>query len=1151
MATIKIFPWAKNWSGLLTAVLIISATHAALGADEPPDEPVRLKKKPTTAEAAVEAGWLTSLKQGYRQAMAEQKPMLVVVSRETLPAARRLVRELQQPAFAKALAQWVVVHLDAGRPASEAESLDVKEPPALRALTSGGRAAAAYDGYLAAEELTDWLDASYKAATAPADEALTSTGKPDAATIEKLAAFLGDRSPAVREAAVRRLLPYPDVAAAAALGVLREGPLGAKLAAVELFEAWQAPAAECDPWRKETLTAERLAALEEWAATAKETAGARELNAEQIAGAQQAIAAMLTARPGEVEALRERLARHGQALMPEVYAQLKAASTDEQRRRLQTLRYRLAASDALALRWPGGLVRLAAVELAQRQQAAVELADLATAADQPLLLELFSDPEPAVREIALRGLRRAGGKEATTALLKLLEDPSLNVRAAVLNQLLEEPPSGIAGPIRDYVERETDPDLIGHGIRLVRAVGGKPAVGCMIKLLEHKSWQVRAEAAEALGKLKGSLESRSGDQELTIESHVALLKLLADEDAFVVSRAVAGLEGIDMVVAVDPLIAAAQQHPELSAQVFKILLGGGRYSSRGENPMRAKALPRVREFLEHKDPRVRAAAITGLATGSNTFALADLFDMLSDPDPAPRIAAARQLFKLQDQREPDDPFAFGRRSTRRGAARVVAVAEVEDRWAATAADLARWWEETVRSFVPWLSVGLPAPEPGPTAFPVEIPGLAAPGEVTATVDPPATLLGILARAAADGYGDIFRHVRQGAAKRRFVAPLLKMLKSDSTEEAVAAAMALAALGQDKLALPALLRIVARQPDLLQLTSNVLKHLPWDQRVRAFHEFLKIAKEEELRVVVIGNMQEAADRRLAALFWPLLEAEKTTDQEATALTQGIRCAFCGNRYSSDIAPRLRAALVADARPRVESGPARKRLAALWLLALADVDTAAEVAAAMIDDKTLAAEARRDVLRLLLFSLPEKEAGQRAVAELQGSEPLRRKTALLALVAGASAVLHQDDAPTYLYLPSRESDAISSRSGEPIVPEPPAGVKADDIRPLLNDDDPKTAAAAGYLLALLSDDAGLEKLLAYWRKNRDDAQDRLVYRAIAALDAGDRLPELETIYAGVKEGYHLSEFYWTIRVMTGDKLLAFRKRIRDEVGMSRLR
>ena len=52
--------------------------------------------------------------------------------------------------------------------------------------------------------------------------------------------------------------------------------------------------------------------------------------------------------------------------------------------------------------------------------------------------------------------------------------------------------------ISAYLKTETDPDLVVHGVRVLKAAA---APANLIELLHHPSWQVRAEAAEALGTL--------------------------------------------------------------------------------------------------------------------------------------------------------------------------------------------------------------------------------------------------------------------------------------------------------------------------------------------------------------------------------------------------------------------------------------------------------------------------------------------------------------------------------------------------------------------------------------------------------------------------------------------------------------------------
>ena len=86
--------------------------------------------------------------------------------------------------------------------------------------------------------------------------------------------------------------------------------------------------------------------------------------------------------------------------------------------------------------------------------------------------------------------------------MKLLADPEPNVRAAVLKQLEEKPDASIIPKLADYLKTEKDADLLVHAIRFLRAAGGAPAVRALIPLLHHESWQVRAEACEALGKTR-------------------------------------------------------------------------------------------------------------------------------------------------------------------------------------------------------------------------------------------------------------------------------------------------------------------------------------------------------------------------------------------------------------------------------------------------------------------------------------------------------------------------------------------------------------------------------------------------------------------------------------------------------------------------
>jgi HEAT repeat protein len=298
-----------------------------------------------------------------------------------------------------------------------------------------------HEGYLSAEELLAWLRRERDAVAADPADVLLDGQEPDVLAVLKLTRLFGNRDPTIRAASMRRLVAYPVAAAPAVIKAFRDGNLATRLTALELLDSWRAPAGGIDPWRPETLTPLRTAALEEWV---EDSAGVKvpasdRVTPDQLAEARAAIRRMIAAPSDEADAIREHLARFGQGLLPEVYEQLARADADLARERLLALRYRLAADDSRVLTWEGGLVRLAATDSRVRQRAAEELAGVADDRDRALLLELFGDPDPLVREISLRGLQQIGGKEATAALVKLLKDPAPNVRAAVLKQILENP----------------------------------------------------------------------------------------------------------------------------------------------------------------------------------------------------------------------------------------------------------------------------------------------------------------------------------------------------------------------------------------------------------------------------------------------------------------------------------------------------------------------------------------------------------------------------------------------------------------------------------------------------------------------------------------------------------------------------------------
>ena len=1079
--------------------------------------------------------WLSDVNVAYREALANKQPILVRAVGESCPWCKKLEAEIAKPEVQQGLAAWTLVSIDVDKSPSDALRLNVSGIPALRALTPRGRIVAAQDGFLEAEALLTWMRESYEEATSAADDVLFSDHEPSLLEVVRIVRLFNERDAELREAAIRRVLPFPKTAASAVVNTLREGNLASRLVAYELLNEWHAPLGEFDPWRPETLTDEQLAAVEAWLSTIDALAApgaVKVLTEDELQAARGEIALLLKADRSEAAAVRERIARLGRGVLPEVLSRLNDAATDEDRQRLVTLRYRLAAADSLALAWPGGLERLADRDPAVRHVAAEELAAMATADEQTLLLELFSDSDPLVREISLRGLRNVGGEQATAALVTLLNDPEPNVRAAVLKQLAEDSSTEMLNKVAEYVKQEQDADLVVHAIRFFREAKSSQAVPTLLSLLEHDSWQVRAEAAEAIGKTienarYGSGSSRSGDD--TGEVYDALLKLLADPDAFVVSRALDGLSEVDAKRAVEPLVSAAAAHPSLASKIVDLLAGGAQ--------MRDAAVPHLRAFFKSDEPAVRAAAIRGLCRTDPENVRDDLLAAVRDEHTLVRTSAATSLLEMIDDSRPGSDSAGVRFSGDPFAASSSAevASDLDDLFGDST-------KPTKEEPTDKKEEDKPAePESNETSEPAD-------PEKNAEPDAEEELVNPLDAWLAERYSGKL----QFAWMSELHEPLREILVAEEADERLAAALALISFGDADLALPVLLAVAADKPALLPRSGEALRWLVWEQRAEVYGKLYEVACNETERSSVVHAMNRIPDVRATELYWQALNRPDATKSLAEAVQQGLKEAYFGDSYydSSSITTRARKQAVASVTPQLHDGPPLKRLVAIDLLLDISPDEALAGAQQLMIDPSVDEALRSDAFQITLAAQTNIERTAAAIESLAGSDTHRRALALKFLALGASS-LAQLPATGFTIKFEDDGTYRSYNSGQPIIPEPPRRLEAEHVAPLINDSDPQNAAYAGYLLALFHNSAGIEPLLRHWRvQPASDELDRLVYRAIAVLDDPRHLPVMKQIYARLEQS-DKQEFYWTVRIMSGAEILAFRKQIREEVGMSNLK
>ncbi|MBN1588272.1 MAG: HEAT repeat domain-containing protein [Pirellulales bacterium] len=1136
--------------------------------------------------------WFTDLDAAHRQAQIEGEPVFVRVLAGWCPTCQAMEKAMNQDAVQAELARWVLVHIDVTSGPTRIRELQTGAVPAWFVRTAAGRPVASHIGGQTAEQIVAWLKENRKSALARPDDVLLAADAPDPSAVDRLVGQFDDRDTTVRQAAIRRLVPHPNAARPAVVKAFREGRLSARLSALEVLRRWRAPVEEMDPWLPDSFSQENLARLDEWvdesaktpqtvdaaSATSKTdeaTAEPRPLSEEDLAEARAEIERLVKGTDFEALAAAARLATVGRALLPEVTQRLTKAETDHDLQRLRMLRYRLLASDLLALRWPGGLLRLADTDPSQRRKAAEELVHRATASDAALLLSLFGDSDPMVREIGLRGLQGMGGEETTAALGDLLSDPEPNIRAAVLKQLEEKPQASMVPKVTRYLKTETDPDLIVHAVRFLRVSNSGAAMKSLLPLLQHDVWQVRAEAAAAAGAIA---DSTTSEQKARI--FAALVELLKDSDAFVVSRAVEGLAGQDLLVAVDPMIDAAERHPQLAVSIIETLTRHDR--------MRAKALPHLRKMFKHDDSRIRAAAISGLAKSMPSAMEKEALVALEDPAREVRIAAAELLFGLLEQKREaaqkqinDQQQARTQVVVRSEAPLFIATSQgptLMESLAKAAASLARGKATNTEKVTAVPSaVGSP-PSPSEksdkavlvvntantdssgdaskkTTPDVQKPddnalGEKKPGDKTEPAENDEEKPNAHDVWLAECYTGKHRPSWVADAKE----PLLKMLESDDPKEKMAAAMALVPLGQLDLALPILSTLPRGNPETFAHSAKMLSWLVWEKRAQLFDSLLETANDPSDYSSLITGLITVADRRTTDRFWNLLSKEKLPKYLAGTLQHGLSQAYLGERYynPSEASLSAKMTLRRDAKHWVVSGNEIQRMMALSLLATVAPDEAAEFAHRMIDDKSLAADHRRDAFRILLTTANKQRKAastEIAVNALANDDQLRQIA--LAFLAGDTSSLQMSSAGYPLsYSFTFYSEGFSS--GKPIVPKPPKGLEPKHVRPWIHDKDAKTAAYAGYLLALLGQPEGLPPLLDHWQSlsQRDWDDNRLVVRAIVALNDSTQVGTLRKIY-GETDNWRRRELYWTIRVMTGPEILKLRKQIRDEVGMNSLR
>ena len=187
-------------------------------------------------------------------AQADGKPLLVRAGAPWCRWCDKLLEQFETPEVREQMKRWSIVYVDIDDTPGEARQLSIGAIPALRVVNVAGKVVATQEGYLEQDELLAWLKESFDRAALERPEVLLSDKELEPGDVDKLIRLMQSSDPVTREAALRRLMPNPKLAAAPVVEAFIDGKLATRLPALELLTHWQAPVAAIDPWRPETVT---------------------------------------------------------------------------------------------------------------------------------------------------------------------------------------------------------------------------------------------------------------------------------------------------------------------------------------------------------------------------------------------------------------------------------------------------------------------------------------------------------------------------------------------------------------------------------------------------------------------------------------------------------------------------------------------------------------------------------------------------------------------------------------------------------------------------------------------------------------------------------------------------------------------------------
>ena len=1104
----------------------------------------------------------------------DSRPILVKYEASWCGPCRMLTEIMQSDEIVGVLNDFHTIRIDVDQPPENAPVEKVEALPTLRVITATGVTLREHVGLMQPQQLIQWLDDSqgaYRDALTQQQLAISiGSGGLDGEQITMLIKMLDDRSPERRAAAMGLLTQRPRKVSSQVIELFSKPVLRSRIAALGILSRWTAPVDGLDPWRPKTITDSRLEKLRRWSGAMPEQSEDAKLfsTPSNRAIEESELELDRLVRRGEVRGgLAVSLVALGPQLLPNVVARLESESSDMARQRLASVRFRLVSSPALAIRLPGTADQLASMDSGLRRTAAKRLSDAAKREDIPLLETLFGHRDALVRELALRGLQNAGGG-SSQRLAKLLDDPDMNVRAAVLKQWLDNPVKSLVEPVSRHAMQETDASLLVYYARLLKEIDStsEVAVAALQKLSKHDDWQVRAEVAEAISKhvKKQKKVSMSSSKPAFPPSYQKIARQLAeDADSFVLSKIVPAILEADQKHSFRRLLEIAWKFPEIRNAILPKLK---------RDLSTKKTAEFLRERFASNTADHRAFALEGMSRfavdGHEEF----IVPAIRDPSVPVRVAAARAISAWLDkfhsrQKElpptPKDGMNFSFQSS----------VAIESGGIEFGGKLSGGFNLLNSIGAMFGGKQKPAsadkPEPEPMALatgntepladkPEPKPMALATGnaEPLADKNPKTTADGPQKPSADSDANDRWLSTWREAPET--VLPWVSEMKESLLE--------LAESGDDETRAYATLAAVRlgatiEVSDLLSLTEHVTNR---ESRLHDLYPWLEHSVRVEL-LETVGSLPDG-DAILTKLFeqarrydpkdyyeafWNSLR--KITPEhfhQGWSLRRKMMVLETGQQYFSSDDPKVTKRFADSLSKQLQQvNEPVARLIGLSVLGELDSQQVADLVGDAYANSELDDALRRDYARFAIAALPEPESLNLSLRMLE--DDLLMPVGLAYVAEGYEGVSNTEIGS--IEVPGA-MDIYST--GALIVAKVSPRVDIADILPLVEHQDSAVVAMATFVLVVLGEDVDLAPLEREARKEGlggylSGATDLLVL-AIAFRGHDQDVSILEEVYDAIRSGsqWTLRDLYWKIRIMSGPNVLKLRKRMREEVGISKL-